>query len=388
MKLLIDAMPLSGGGGVQVAIALLDRLRGEHGGGAGAIAWQAVVPDRIRPMLPEGIAADPRVLVLPKKGRGDIIAAGQRLSAIERRLSPDVVFTVFGPAYFKARAPHLVGFALPNLIYDRDRLLRQATGRLASIEDAIKRYLVRRADHHVVETDAVRRRLSDRLDIPHTRISVIGNSVNPLLDQHPPTPCPKDGVFTILVPSTYYRHKNLEILPEIAAHLVRRVAGQAFEIRLTLDPASRPFMAIMADAQARGVTDQIRTLGPLRLDRLAEAYRDASAVLLPTLREASTAVYPESFHFERPLVTSDMDFARELCGGAALFCHPQRPSDYADALAGLMTGPDAGQLAERLVTAGRRRLVTAYPTPAAKFKMTIDLLISVAGNRQRQQVAV
>jgi glycosyltransferase involved in cell wall biosynthesis len=387
VKLLIDAMPLSGGGGVQVALGLVDSLRGGHGGSASPIAWQAVVPDRICPLLPEGIAADPRILVLPKQGRGDILAAGRRLSAIERRVSPDVVFTVFGPAYFKARAPHLVGFALPNLIYDRNRVLRQAAGRLASIEDAIKRYLVRRADHHVVETDTVRRRLSERLGIPHTRISVIGNSVSPLLDQHPPTPRPKDGLFAILVPSTYYRHKNLEILPEIAAHLVRRVVGQAFEIRLTLDPASRPFMAIMADAQARGVADLIRTLGPLRLDQLAESYREASAVLLPTLREASTAVYPESFHFERPLVTSDLDFARELCGEAALFCHPQRPSDYADALADLMTEPSAGQLAERLVAAGRRRLVTAYPTPAAKFEMTIDLLKSVAVSRQRQQVA-
>src|SRR5262249_1031082 len=104
---------------------------------------------------------------------------------------------------------------------------------------------------------------------------------------------------------------------------------------------------------------------------LASAYTAASAVYLTSLREVSTAVYPESFFFRRPLVTADMDFSRELCGGAGLFFSPRDAAAPAEKLVEL--SPSGGRRAP-LLFAGERRLAEAYPTPAAKLRMQLNLL--------------
>lgn len=373
-------MPLSSGGGVQVAIAFLDQLTTNQSDYNKDVDWQAVVPDRLVPMLPERLACDKRLLLLRKKSRVNVLSAARALSHIESDFRADVVFTVFGPAYFRACAPHLVGFALPNLIYERDPILRAAAGPFGPAVDTIKRFLVRRANHFVVETETARCRLATRLNIRSNRISVIANSLNPQLSKYTPQPYSRQGVFKVLIPSAYYRHKNLELIPEIAGRLQASMPRAEFQFQLTLDPASVPMRRIMQTAKSLGVTNRLKTLGQLRLDGLAEAYQCASAVMLPTVREISTAVYPESFYFERPLVTSDLDFARELCGDAALYCNGYDAGEYAATLALLIADRGSGKLTDRLISEGRARLTSTYPTPDEKFEQQIRLLREVAGN--------
>ena len=112
MILLVDCTPLSCGGGVQVAIAFLVNLHKTSD-----VTWRAVVPEALRPLFPLELRSDPRVIFLAKNSHVDRISLRNALRKIESAISPDVVFTVFGPAYFRARAPHVVGFALPHLIY-------------------------------------------------------------------------------------------------------------------------------------------------------------------------------------------------------------------------------------------------------------------------------
>ena len=143
-----------------------------------------------------------------------------------------------------------------------------------------------------------------------------------------------------------------------------------------LDPGSQAWTDIQVQASALGVADALVNLGPLSMNALAEAYRRASLVFLPTLREASTAVYPEAFHFRRPLVTSDIDFARELCGNAALFAPPLDPAALAGRIAEIA---DDRAVAQRLIEAGSRRLATGYPSTERKFAEQMALLERVAG---------
>jgi glycosyltransferase involved in cell wall biosynthesis len=378
MKVLIDCVPLSVGGGVQVAIALLINLREQAN-----VEWQAVVPTLLRSALPAEVSGDPRVVFVPKRYALDRIWLRSKLIAIERAFAPDVVFTVFGPAYFRARALHVVGFALPGLIYDQDGP-PNAFPRSVKMGNWLRRILLRKADHLVVETQTVRLRLAQRLGINGARISVIGNSVNPVLSRLICNESRPDDRFGILIPSTYYPHKNLGITPPVAAALRKLNPNLDFEFRFTLDLASSAWRALAADADRLGVADRLVTLGTLQLDDLARAYRAASAVFLPTLSEASTAVYPESFFFRRPLVTSDMDFSRELCGTAALYVSPLEPEQIAARLVELAR---SSSLRTQLVEAGKRQLGT-YPSPKEKFEMQMNMLARVAELSATGQVAV
>jgi glycosyltransferase involved in cell wall biosynthesis len=267
---------------------------------------------------------------------------------------------------------HVVGFALPTLIYDLNRPFT-VRALIENLADRLRGVLLRQADHVVVETGTVRRRLARRLRIDCARISVIGNGVNPLLSRFEGAESQPVGRFGILIPSAPYAHKNLAVVPRVATAMRRQDPDLDFEFRFTLDPAGPAWQALAADADQFGVADRLITLGILPLELLASAYRAASVVFLPTLLEASTAVYPESFFFRRPLVTSDMDFARELCGSAALYVPPLEAEQTAARLVELTR---SSSLRARLIEAGERQLST-YPSPKEKFAMQMEMLASL-----------
>jgi len=389
MKVLIDGTPLSAGGGVQAAIALLVGMRG-----CPQIAWRAVMSAQTRVALGAAWAGDERVAFVRKDGWRDFWAINRALHEAEAVFAPDVVFTVFGPAYFRARAPHVCGFARPRMIYN-DASVRGVAARGASptprweaqpprptrfgdikFGDIFRARSLRRMDHVILETEIAAERVIARLGISRQRVSVIANGVNPIFMEFAPGPILEMGRRVILVPSAYYRHKNLEIIPAIAEELLRREPGLDFEFRLTLEAASPEWLGIARDAELRGVGGRVVTAGVLTLAELAAAYGAAWVVMLPTLMEISTAVYPEAFHMRRPMVTSDRAFAHGLCGDAALYADPLDADGFADAIARVLRDDE---LRERLVAAGRVRLAEAYPSPGEKFAAQMALLMKVAG---------
>ena len=376
MKVHIDCMPLTVGGGVQVAIGVLFGLADQS-----RVAWTAVVPTALRPMLPDNLAGDRRIRFVCRRSIADRVCLPPLLRRIEQDAAPDVVFTVFGPPLLKARSPHVVGFAMPHLIYERDPEMPKLS-LINRAADLARRYSFRSADHVVVETATARERVSRRLGIDSARVSVISNSRNPLLRRLPDPEGRTRRIFAILIPSAYYWHKNLELVPKVAAALQQLQPSFDFVFRFTLSKASREWQAILSDATRLGVGDRLVTLGVIRISDLAAAYRDACVVYLPTLREISSAVYPESFFFRRPLITTDMDFARELCADAALLVEPRNPVAAASALLSLAQSP---ALARSLVAAGEQRLLATYPTPGEKFEMQIDLLSRVASTAHQRR---
>lgn len=368
MRLLVDGTPLHSGGGVQVAVGLLQGLAGTQ------LDWRAVLPEPVAAQLPRDLRTHPAITCVPKQNRADLLRLARACREIEAATRPSLVFTVFGPGYFKARAPHLVGFALPNMVYPPAPGLpaRGVAGRLG---DHVRRHLLRRADHLVVETHSFADRTAAATGFDRRRIHVVRNAVNPLLESYQRTAPPDGGFVHILVPSAHYPHKNLEAVPRVAAALAQGWPEIDFKFQLTLDPASPGWCAIAAAATDLGVAARVETLGVLPLPELAQAYQKCGLVFLPTLREASTAVYPEAFHFGRPLITTEIDFARELCGDAAVFVDPYRAGDMAAAIAGLLADPARR---DSLIAAGIIQLGRGYPSAADKFAAQLRLFEDLA----------
>lgn len=369
MRILVDCTPLSKGGGVQVAIAfLLNLLRSEED-------WLAVVSTQIVPHLPTSLSGHARILIVQKSSAFDIPAISMFLSRKERAFRPEAVFTVFGPPYFVASAPHVCGFALPNMIYDPTPPL-QRRGVVDVLLNGVRALILKRMDGLVVETETVKLRIERLLGTEHPAVHVIGNSINPLLLEFRSTMdfgAPIAARHVVLVPASYYRHKNLEILPEVCLALSEKLHGKEFLIALTLPRHSLQWLKISKHANALGVGECLDTLGDLPLERLAEAYTHCSCVLLPTLREVSTAVYPEAFFFRRPLITSDCDFAKELCGNAALYASSTDATAFADWIAAVLTDP---LLYADLVNRGEGQLRAIYPTADCKFEQQMQVLRS------------
>lgn len=207
------------------------------------------------------------------------------MRTFEASFKPDLVFTVFGPAFYQANAPHLVGFALPDLIYapELPALHRHIGQRLA---DDLRCRSFQRADHLAVETETARNHIVRTLHIPAIKISVVGNSVNPLLHADTAGEPPELGPFRVLVPSAYYVHKNLEIVPAVAAEIGRLRPSLAFEFALTLDSASSKWANIHRLAKQLGVVHRISTLGVVPLaEARPSLWRGLSGLLAHLARD-------------------------------------------------------------------------------------------------------
>ncbi len=74
-----------------------------------------------------------------------------------------------------------------------------------------------------------------------------------------------------------------------------------------------------------------------------------------------------------PIVTTDLDFAHDVCDDAALYYRPRDAGGAADAIERLL---DDRQLWERLIARGKE-VLERYPTPHERYEQYIRLLLSL-----------
>ena len=78
-------------------------------------------------------------------------------------------------------------------------------------------------------------------------------------------------------------------------------------------------------------------LGYVPSEELADLYRGALAVVLPSMYEGFGLPAVEAFHAGKPLVCSDLDVLREVAGDAALYVPIDRPDLWAARIAALFS---------------------------------------------------
>jgi predicted dehydrogenase/glycosyltransferase involved in cell wall biosynthesis len=379
MRVLFDCSLLNAGGGIQVGLSAIRN----------ALRWGNLEIGVISSFeMSHQISAEERsaMALFHAPQRGDF-SARVRLTAqcprIERAFSPDITFSVFGPAYWRSCAPRVQGFAIPRLIYPEELLGAErnlARRSWERVRDELKRGRLRRAsqsDVWVVETEAVKARLCELYGIPRGRTFVIHNTYNAAFLADTAEPAESGNTANILVPAAYYPHKNLEVIPLVARRL-REIVDKPFVFVLTLKPTHPAAVEIAALASRNGVEGAVQFVGEIPLAQLPTYYRRAAATFLPTLLECSTAVYPESFVSGVPVVTSDREFARELCLRGALYADPHDPGQLAEKLA--LAICDEGTR-KALLAGGQEALKVNYLTPEEKWSQQLHLLDDVANER-------
>ena len=93
-------------------------------------------------------------------------------------------------------------------------------------------------------------------------------------------------------------------------------------------------------------------------------------MFMPTLLECFSATYPESMRMSVPILTSDMPFATDVCGDAALYFDPLSPKSIGDAIHSLASSE---ALRAELAEKGQLRLST-LETSLTRAQKYIDIL--------------
>ena len=376
LRILVNATTCVVGGGVQVATAFITQAIRNNKSIDFCFAASAQViqnidtGDRSKNRLHE-IAPSPAKLI-----QG--LASRKKLAVIEKQFSPDVVFTIFGPAYHNFRAPHICGFADPWVTH-RSAAAMSVIAPLQRIRllaiCKYKEWQISRNDYYWVEAEVARRGLV-RLGIPSTRIRVIPNSYASVFQKklggeyHDPM-SKHVRIFCIAAP---YPHKNLLIIPEVAKLLQNNDPHRVYRFVLTLPddgPIVRQFWNIV---DKYGVKDMIENAGILKLHECPRFYAESDILFLPTLLETFSATYPEAMVMTKPIVTTDLDFAHDICGDAAAYYSPFSAQDAARTIEKVASDTT---YRESLIENGQKRLAF-FPTPEEKYHQMITWITEVA----------
>jgi glycosyltransferase involved in cell wall biosynthesis len=120
----------------------------------------------------------------------------------------------------------------------------------------------------------------------------------------------------------------------------------------------------------KGFEDDIINLGPVSIESCPYVYRECDALFFPSLIETFTASYPEAMRMEKPIVTSDLPFAREICDNAALYFDPLNPDSIVDKIVELTQDE---KLYADLKQKGLERL-RSFETAASRASKILDIL--------------
>lgn len=308
--------------------------------------------------------------------------ARRELEALQRKGDFDLVYTMAGPAYVTFSCPHVMGISNPYISHvDLGTFLSTRPAR-RWLPDALKIIYqsgqARKADRIVFQTETARASFCNRLRYPFERTEVVSNA----FDAESFAGLPLAGFASplkVLVPSMAYPHKLLDQVPGISAACRRISDGCQVEFLLTIDPSGAEWAAIAKDADKLGVAEHIRTLGSYNYADAGGIFAQADIILSLSVLETFSATPLEAFGAERPHISADRSWSREIGGAAALYVDPRDPSSVARAI-NEIAGDEA--LRNQLVTAGRV-VLKKYGDHSARFVKLLQILEAEAGRHQR-----
>lgn len=125
--------------------------------------------------------------------------------------------------------------------------------------------------------------------------------------------------YKFLFLSKLFPHKNFEILEPLA----ERITNESLPVTITLTLDNNiPSEKLLADRLLKLFPSVFKNQGLVAYNNLPEIYAAHDAIFFPTLLESFSATYIEAMAFGKTIVTSDLEFAREICGDLAFYFNP------------------------------------------------------------------
>ena len=289
-----------------------------------------------------------------------------KLKKIELETKPDIVFSVFGPSYWRPKVKHIMGFANPY--YGRKstyikRLSLKEKILLKGKQLLHQMYVNHDADVIISETNEASdafRKVFKKVE----QFEVVSNNCSNFYwnyKKNNSITTRNDNEYKLLTLSNYRPNKNLECIPKVIYELKRQNINNV-KFVLTID--KKIFEEKFS--QYEGIIN----VGPQKAEDCPKLYEQCYAMFLPTYLECFSASYPEAMRMEKPILTSDLGFARDICNDAALFFNPDSPIDIASKIIQLINSPE---LYDELIKKGLKRLLD-FPTPEIKTKQILNII--------------
>lgn len=370
MKIIINATTLTKGGALQVVVSLIREIKNNEE----ECEWFFALSNEVyKELLKFNIYMDKEHIFVADSSPARYASTRKRLSLYVEKKSPDIIFTVFGPAYIHFETLHLCGIADAWVTHSTLRIFKVLDSPVKVIRTIFlmlyKAYWFKSADAWVVEAGIAKEGLIKRLRLSKEYISIVPNNcaAHYWKSNNESTSSWGDEI-KILVFSAYYKHKNIEIVTYIARYLKKIRPNLKFKFMLTLPKDEDSTHNILQNATHLGVAEHIENIGPVSVINGPDLYRRCHICLHPSLLETFSATYPESMAMRMPIVATNLPFARNICQAAALY---YEPNDAKGAAMNIIRLIDDEVLRKKLIDNGNAVLKN-LPTPKEKYLLYLS----------------
>ena len=258
----------------------------------------------------------------------------------------DAVLTVFGPSRWHPCCKHLCGFARAQLLL-KNPLHKEVSYKERLLYRIWEWGFKKSSDTFYTENQYISYMLPRLLG--DVKIYTVTNYYNQVFDNPDnwlrSIKLPAFEGITMLSVSSTASHKNLKIMIPVAEYLEQNYPDFQFRFVLTCNESAMPV--------PESVKNHFVYVGKVDVSECPNLYEQADIMFMPTLLECFTATYPEAMRMEVPIVTTDLEFARGLCGDAACYYSAIDAGAAAESIYKVATDKE---YAAKLVASGKEQL--------------------------------
>ncbi|HIF9466359.1 TPA: glycosyltransferase [Photobacterium damselae] len=366
-KILINASNLHVGGGVQVAASfinelpfILDDYKSKH-------EISIIVSNIVYDNLSESAKNCNHYSIHVVNTYG--FSFGKDLK--EYFTQADIIFTIFGPLYYKLKNKVVVtGFAQAwiaypnNIAYNELNIFQQFVN---VIGYRIKEHYFKKSSLLIVEANHIKKALINK-GYKSNDIMVVNNTVSSVFDDKAcwrDIPYVKRDKFTLGFIGRSYNHKNLKILSCVNEILISKYKVEC-DFLFTLDNNE------MEENKFIGLSN-FHSIGSINTEQCPLFYQKIDALIFPSLLECFSASPVEAMKMEKLVIASELPFVTDICKSSARYFDPLSAESIALAIYSAINEPEKNQ--EMIINA--KKLVDNLPTAKDRAEAYLDILLNI-----------
>lgn len=325
--------------------------------------------------------ADDRYYVFPNQPDflGSYLRVRSQLKALERNISPDVVYTILGPSYFSFKSKEVMRFVHPWVVTSNPYAWSTLSGKAKvkmKLHIMLIKALLKRTKYIVTQTETVKNGLINDLNMRAENIRVVNNVLPAIYSSLDNSSLAVDDEWIEIPAIGGGAHKNLDIIPDILNILEVKYGITNYRFHITLPKTSSVLPIIETKANTFGVSDRIINHGNLKQNDLATLYRKSKICFLPSVLEVFSASTIEAMYFHLPTVATNLSFNTEVFGDACLYYTPKEAEEATKQIIKAVTDDEI----RKTLIENMAHQILKFNSFEKYFNDTVKFLIEV-GNR-------
>ena len=253
-----------------------------------------------------------------------------------KKTNSDKVFNMGNIALPSGKYKQITLFHFPYAVYPESKIWKKMTMKdyiVSKLMVFLFKSRLKFSDFLFAQTKTIKNRLIRLYSLEENNIFIAPNAISIenmnkeiLYDKLLAEKVSDDNSYKCLCLSVYYPHKNIEILVDVAKMIKEKDLDIKIYLTLSGNNNSKE-KKIFKDIEKYELEDILINLGYVEMDKIGFLYSKIDALLLPTLLESFSGTYVESMYFKKKIITSDMDFSREICKNNTWFFNPEDAED-------------------------------------------------------------